>query len=98
MLDIATHPPDRVPLIKAALNARKHVLSQKPFVLDFDTGEKLADLADKKGVKLAVNQNGRWAPHFSYIRHAVQENLHRRFAIGPRARALGSHLDCGHAV
>jgi predicted dehydrogenase len=75
VLDIATHPPERVPLLKEALKARKHVLSQKPFVLDLDTGEKLADLADEKGVKLAVNQNGRWAPHFSYIRHAVQENL-----------------------
>ncbi len=72
VLDIATHPPERVPLLKDALNARKHVLSQKPFVLDLDTGEKLADLADKKGVKLAVNQNGRWSPHFSYIRSAVQ--------------------------
>ena len=75
VLDIATHPPERVPLLKDALNARKHVLSQKPFVLDLDTGEKLADLADKKGVKLAVNQNGRWAPHFSYIRHAVQSGV-----------------------
>jgi predicted dehydrogenase len=75
VLDIATHPPERVPLIQDALKARKHVLSQKPFVLDLDVGEKLADLADKKEVKLAVNQNGRWAPHLSYIRHAVQENL-----------------------
>lgn len=75
VLDIATHPPERVPLLKSALNARKHVLSQKPFVLDLDTGEKLAELADKKEVKLAVNQNGRWAPHFSYIRHAVQQNI-----------------------
>lgn len=75
VLDIATHPPERVPLIKDALNARKHVLSQKPFVLDLDTGEKLADLADKKGVKLAVNQNGRWSPHFSYIRNAVKQGV-----------------------
>lgn len=75
VLDIATHPPERVLLLKDALNARKHVLSQKPFVLDLDTGEKLADLADKKGVKLAVNQNGRWAPHLSYMRHAVQQEV-----------------------
>ena len=75
VLDIATHPPERVPLLKDALNARKHVLSQKPFVLDLDTGEKLADLADKKNVRLAVNQNGRWAPHFSYIGHAVQDGI-----------------------
>lgn len=75
VVDIATHPPERLPLIREALNARKHVLSQKPFVLDLDAGERLADLADKKGVRLAVNQNGRWAPHFSYIRNAVQAGL-----------------------
>ena len=27
------------------------------------------------GVKLAVNQNARWAPHFSYIREAVRAGL-----------------------
>jgi len=51
------------------------VLSQKPFVTDLDEGERLADLADKHGVKLAVNQNARWAPHFSYIREAVRTGL-----------------------
>lgn len=75
VIDIATHPPERLPLIEAALTAGKHVLSQKPFVLDLDAGARLADLADRKGVKLAVNQNGRWAPHFSYIREAVRAGL-----------------------
>ena len=28
-----------------------------------------------RGVKLAVNQNGRWAPHFAYIREAVKAGL-----------------------
>lgn len=72
VVDIATHPPERVPLLRDALKARKHVLSQKPFVLDLDSGEKLVALADKQNVKLAVNQNGRWSPHFSYIREAVR--------------------------
>lgn len=75
VVDIATHPPERVALIEAALKARKHVLSQKPFVLDLDVGERLADLADAMGVRLAVNQNGRWAPHFSYLREAVKAGL-----------------------
>lgn len=72
VVDIATHPPERAPLIEAALRAKKHVLSQKPFVIDLDLGERLVKLAEDQGVKLAVNQNGRWSPHFSYIRHAVQ--------------------------
>jgi len=75
VVDITTHPPERPPLVEAALRARKHVLSQKPFVLDLDVGHRLADLADETGVKLAVNQNARWAPHFSYIREAVRGGL-----------------------
>src|SRR5579871_386251 len=75
VVDIATHPPERVALIEASLRAGKHVLSQKPFVLDLDVGERLVALAAEQGVQLAVNQNGRWAPHFSYIRQAVQRGL-----------------------
>jgi predicted dehydrogenase len=75
VVDLAAHPRQRVPMIRAALAAGKHVLSQKPFVLDLDFGQKMVDLAEKKGVRLAVNQNGRWAPHFSYIRHAIRAGL-----------------------
>jgi predicted dehydrogenase len=75
VVDITTHPPERPPLIEAALRAHKHVLSQKPFVLDLDVGQRLADLADKMKVTLAVNQNARWAPHFSYVREAVRTGI-----------------------
>lgn len=75
VLDITAHPADRVPLIEAALNAGKHVLSQKPYVLDLDEGERLADLADARGLRLAVNQNGRWAPHMAWMRAAVRAGL-----------------------
>ncbi|HEV8377683.1 MAG TPA: Gfo/Idh/MocA family oxidoreductase, partial [Tepidisphaeraceae bacterium] len=75
VVDIATHPEERLPIIRAAIEARKHVLSQKPFVIDLDEGRRLVELAKKRDVKLAVNQNGRWAPHFSYIRHAIAARL-----------------------
>src|SRR5215471_3127156 len=75
VVDVATHPEDRVEIIEEALRAGKHVLSQKPFVTDLDAGERLAELADARGVRLAVNQNGRWAPHFSFIREAVKSGL-----------------------
>ena len=71
VVDIATHPAERVTLIEAALNAGKHVLSQKPFVLDLDTGERLVALARMHNRQLAVNQNGRWAPHWSYLRQLI---------------------------
>lgn len=75
VVDIATHPEDRASLIEEALLAGKHVLSQKPFVVDLDAGERLAELAERCSLQLAVNQNGRWAPHFSYIRQAINAGL-----------------------
>ncbi len=75
VVDIATHPEHRAPIIAAALLAKKHVLSQKPFVLDLHEGERLCALAEQQGVKLAVNQNGRWAPHFSYMRQAIDKGV-----------------------
>ncbi|KPP83821.1 MAG: putative dehydrogenase [Rhodobacteraceae bacterium HLUCCA08] len=75
VIDIALHPEHRVPVIEAALKAGKHVLSQKPFVTDLDTGAALVALAEDRGVKLAVNQNGRWAPHLAWMREAVHAGL-----------------------
>jgi predicted dehydrogenase len=75
VVDIATHPAERAPLIEAAIKAGKHILSQKPFVVDLDVGERLCQLADEAGVLLAVNQNGRWAPHVSWMRKCIAAGL-----------------------
>ena len=75
VVDVTPHPDDRLPILFDCLHAGKHVLSQKPFVLDLEVGKKLVDLADAKRLKLAVNQNGRWAPHFSYLRNAISSGL-----------------------
>jgi len=75
VVDITPHPADRLPIIEAALNAGKHVLSQKPFVLDLAEGHRLVALARDRGVKLAVNQNGRWSPHMAWMRAAVRAGL-----------------------
>lgn len=75
VFDVATHPEVRPSIVRDCLRDRRHVLSQKPFVLDLDEGEKLIELAEASGVRLAVNQNGRWAPHFSYMREAIASGL-----------------------
>jgi predicted dehydrogenase len=75
VVDITLHPADRLAVIEAALSAGKHVLSQKPFVLDLEDGHRLVRLARDHGVKLAVNQNGRWAPHLAYMREAVRAGV-----------------------
>ena len=75
ILDITLHPEEREEFIKKGILAGKHILSQKPFVNNLKVGKKLVKLAKKNNVKIAINQNGRWAPHFAYIREAVKSNL-----------------------
>ncbi len=75
VVDLTPHPRERLPLMETALRAGKHVLSQKPFVLDVDDGERLVELAESRNLVLAVNQNGRFAPHLSWIREAVRAGL-----------------------
>ena len=75
VVDLALHPAPRLGLIRRALEADKHVLSQKPFVTDLREGRKLIELAEQRGRKLAVNQNGRWAPYFSYLRQLVKQDM-----------------------
>ena len=71
VVDVATPPEPRAEIIEAALQLGRHVLSQKPFAVDLNTGLRLTSMAQEHGCVLAVNQNGRWAPHLSYIREAV---------------------------
>lgn len=75
VVDIATHADVRAEQIGDALRAGKHVLSQKPFVTDLDVGDRLCDLANTCERKLTVNQNGRWAPHWSYMQRAIAAGL-----------------------
>ncbi len=75
VVDLALHPEHRTPLLRECILAGKHILSQKPFVTDLDVGADLVKLAEENQVKLAVNQNGRWAPHFAYCRKAIEAGL-----------------------
>jgi predicted dehydrogenase len=75
VVEIATHTAIRTPQILDALRAGKHVLSQKPFTFDLAAGRKMVALAARKGLRLGVNQNGRWAPQFSALLAAVRQGL-----------------------
>ena len=75
VVDIALPVAPRAAFIEAALKAGKHVLSQKPFVDDLREGARLVRLAARRHVHLAINQNGRFAPYVSWIRHAIARGL-----------------------
>jgi len=75
VVDVALHPEPRARVIQQALRQGKHVLSQKPFVTNLTLGARLVRLARSRGLKLAVNQNGRWAPYMAWIRQVIQKGL-----------------------
>ncbi len=62
VVDVATHPAQRVEIMSKAIAAGKHVLAQKPLALTVEEVLPLLAEADKRGLMIAVNQNGRWAP------------------------------------
>jgi predicted dehydrogenase len=64
-VDLATGPHGRLQWIRAAIDAGKHVLAQKPLTLSADDLDELPSMlarAEAAGVRVAVNHNGRWAP------------------------------------
>jgi len=62
IVDIATPPTNRLDLVAAAVRAGKHVLAQKPLTTDLASLPPVLDEAAERGVRIAVNQNARWAP------------------------------------
>ncbi len=62
IVDITTRPPGRLRLIAQALEAGKHVLAQKPLAPSMEGFTATLELARQGNLKVAVNQNGRWAP------------------------------------
>lgn len=59
---------------RAALEAGKHVVVEKPFVFTVAEGEELIRLATEKDRMLTVFQNRRWDGDFRTIRKVLNEN------------------------
>lgn len=73
VVDIATHPDQRVALMRRAIAAGKHVLAQKPLALEVSAAQAVIEEAEQRGLKVAVNQNGRWAPAWRIATLLVQQ-------------------------
>jgi predicted dehydrogenase len=81
-----------VPAVRAALDAGKHVMVEKPFAPTVAEAAELVDLAESKGLVLAVSQNYRFFPAIRAVQkiiadgelgdlHAVELDF-RRFSGG----------------
>lgn len=76
VVDIATGPQGRLDLVEAAVAAGKHVLAQKPLLVDegdIPRLERLLHAAGDRGIRIAVNQNARWAPAWRLVTLLVRD-------------------------
>jgi predicted dehydrogenase len=99
IVDVATRPDVRPELIRRTLEAGKHVLAQKPLALDVGAARRIAEEADELGLRVAVNQNGRWSPPWRIATLLIEEgavgdvlavtHLHDR----PLPPLVGTHFD-----
>jgi predicted dehydrogenase len=62
VVDVATRPVGRTQILLRCIAAGKHVLAQKPLAVTLREARAVAHAAARAGVRVAVNQNGRWAP------------------------------------
>jgi predicted dehydrogenase len=98
-VDIVTRAAERPELILRAVEAGKHVLAQKPLAPDLAAARAVTAAADSCGVRLAINQNGRWAPQWRAATRLIERgaigepfavtHLHDK-ALPPLA---GTHFD-----
>ena len=60
VVSLLTHPTLRVPVVEAAFQAGKPVLTEKPFATTVEECERMIALSEEHGLPLAVSQNYRW--------------------------------------
>jgi predicted dehydrogenase len=75
IVDIATHPDQRVPLMRRAMEAGKHILAQKPLALTVAEAKDVVGEAERRGLTIAVNQNGRWSPPWRIATLLIQQGV-----------------------
>jgi predicted dehydrogenase len=72
MVVIASPNDTHAPLARAALEAGKHVVVDKPFALDLAQARELAAIARRKQRVLSVFQNRRWDTDFLGVRQVME--------------------------
>jgi predicted dehydrogenase len=73
VVDIATGPVGRLALLWNVLEAGKHALIQKPVVHELAGLRAAIEETAQRRLKVAVNQNGRWAPPWRLAHLLIRE-------------------------
>ena len=89
VVDIAVFAEAQPEIVRQALAAGKHLLCQKPFVQDLETGRELIELADAANLRIAVNQQMRYEEGVAGLRAILQAGW-----VG-EPTAMSFHVDIG---
>lgn len=60
IVDVAVYPSVQLQIVEQVTEAGKHLLCQKPLADDYPKAVRSVELAERSGVKIAVNQQMRW--------------------------------------
>ena len=71
IIDVVTRDSEHFEINMAAIEAGKHVLSEKPVAHDFRDVRKAADLAAGQGLKTKVGLTFRYSPAIRYMKHLI---------------------------
>ena len=71
----ATPESTHFPMIKAALQAGKHVFVEKPISTTIEEADEVIDLAKSKNLKFTVGYSQRFKPRFAYVNKVLKENM-----------------------
>ncbi len=82
IVDVAVTPWAQAGIAERGVAAGKHLLCQKPLAMDYATAARIVDLAERAGVKLAVNQQMRWDAGIAASRQLLDQG-----ALGEAADA-----------
>jgi predicted dehydrogenase len=70
---VTTDLPSHIVVVKAALNAGKHVLVEKPFGASVEEAKEAVDLAEALGLRLMVSQNYRFFPAVRAVQKLMRQ-------------------------
>jgi predicted dehydrogenase len=75
VVSLLTQPTLRVPVVEAAFNAGKPMLTEKPLATNIKDCERMAALSEEYGLPLAVSQNYRWNGANFFARQIIKNGL-----------------------
>lgn len=90
---LLTRVNTRTEIIPAALEAGKHVFTQKPFALTNEDAEFLAQAANRTGNRLVCSFMHRYFPHTQGARQILKEGKIGRLEMVRHRNCIGSHYD-----